>query len=130
MPNITIEVKKQYGEQDECRLIDAVHDAVVHSLHTPITDKVIRLIVHPPHRFASPAGTDDRYTLINLDMFPGRSVIAKKSLYKAVIGNLSSFGIPAGQIKIVIHDSESLDNWGIRGGFPASEVDLGFKVDV
>jgi phenylpyruvate tautomerase PptA (4-oxalocrotonate tautomerase family) len=23
-----------------------------------------------------------------------------------------------------------LDNWGIRGGIPASEVDLGFKVGV
>jgi hypothetical protein len=22
------------------------------------------------------------------------------------------------------------DNWGIRGGVPASQVDLGFKVDV
>jgi hypothetical protein len=23
-----------------------------------------------------------------------------------------------------------MDNWGIRGGKPASEVDLGFKIDV
>jgi phenylpyruvate tautomerase PptA (4-oxalocrotonate tautomerase family) len=29
-------------------------------------------------------------------------------------------------ITIVIHESP-LENWGIRGGRPASEVDLGFK---
>jgi hypothetical protein len=23
-----------------------------------------------------------------------------------------------------------LENWGIRGGRPASEVDLGFKIDI
>ena len=34
-----------------------------------------------------------------------------------------------GDIFIVLNDIP-LDNWGIRGGVPASEVDIGFKVDV
>lgn len=38
-------------------------------------------------------------------------------------------GIEGNDIMIVLHEVP-LENWGIRGGKPASEVDLGFKVDV
>ena len=40
-----------------------------------------------------------------------------------------SLGIDANDITIVLHEVP-LDNWGIRGGKPASEVDLGFNVNV
>jgi len=45
------------------------------------------------------------------------------------VRNLGKLGIPAGDIKILLRESGA-ENWGIRGGVPASEVDLGFKVDV
>jgi hypothetical protein len=38
-------------------------------------------------------------------------------------------GIDGYDIMIVLLEP-SLDNWGIRGGRPASEVDLGFKIDI
>jgi phenylpyruvate tautomerase PptA (4-oxalocrotonate tautomerase family) len=38
-------------------------------------------------------------------------------------------GVDANDITIVLHEV-ALDNWGIRGGRPASEVDLGFEVGV
>jgi phenylpyruvate tautomerase PptA (4-oxalocrotonate tautomerase family) len=33
------------------------------------------------------------------------------------------------EIPILLHEP-SLDNWGVAGGKPASEVDLGFKIEV
>jgi phenylpyruvate tautomerase PptA (4-oxalocrotonate tautomerase family) len=38
-------------------------------------------------------------------------------------------GIQATDIFIVLHEPP-LENWGIRGGVPASEVDLGFNLKV
>nr|WP_212749443.1 hypothetical protein [Acinetobacter lwoffii] len=38
-------------------------------------------------------------------------------------------GIPADHILIHLRES-ALENWGIRGGQAACDVDLGFKVDV
>ena len=66
---------------------------------------------------------------MEIDLFSGRSLAAKKALYRAIVGNLAAFGIPADQIKVLLRESAA-ENWGIRGGVPASEVDLGFKVDV
>jgi phenylpyruvate tautomerase PptA (4-oxalocrotonate tautomerase family) len=63
-------------------------------------------------------------------MFKGRSFEAKKALYAAIVRNLEANpGIPGGDVSIVIHEPP-LENWGIRGGKPASEVDLGFNIYV
>ncbi|MEW5891186.1 MAG: tautomerase family protein [Pseudomonadota bacterium] len=99
------------------------------SLKTPEWDRTIRLVTHEPHRFAVPPGRGDRYTLVDIDLFTGRSLEAKRALYQALVRNLGKLGIPADHVKVLLRESAA-ENWGIRGGVPASEVDLGFKVNV
>jgi len=127
MPTVTIEVRKQYSREEEA-LIDAVHAALVACLKTPDWDKTIRLIVHQPHRFVAPPGKDERYTLADIDLFSGRSLDAKRALYRAIVTNLGRYEIPADHIKILLRESPA-DNWGVRGGVPASQMDLGFQID-
>ena len=129
MPNVTIEVRKRYTREQEVAIIDAVHAALMEGIKTPDWDKTIRLVVHEPHRFATPPKKDERYTLVDIDLFSGRSLEAKKALYRAVVKHLGKLGIPADHVKILLRESPA-QNWGIRGGVPASEVELGFKVDV
>jgi phenylpyruvate tautomerase PptA (4-oxalocrotonate tautomerase family) len=129
MPNVTIEVRKCYTKDQEQAIIDAVHAALMAGIKTPAWDRTIRLVVHEPHRFATPPDKDERYTLVDIDLFPGRSLDAKKALYRAIVDQLEKFGIPADHIKVLLRESAA-QNWGVRGGLPASEVDLGFKVDV
>ena len=129
MPSATIEVRRQYSQTEEERIIEALHAAMIEALKIPKTDKTIRLIVHEPHRFAAPPGKTNKYTLVNIDLFTGRSLDAKKALYQAIVSNFAELGIPADQIKILLRESPS-ENWGIRGGIPASEVDLEFKIDI
>lgn len=128
MPNVTIEVRKRYSKAEEEGIIAAVHAALVTGIKIPEWDRTVRLVVHDPHRFAVPPGKDERYTLVEIDLFSGRSLEAKKALYRAIVANLGKFGVPADHIKVLLRESVA-ENWGIRGGFPASEVDLGFKVD-
>lgn len=49
----------------------------------------------------------DRYTLINIDLFEGRSFDAKKTLFRAIVRNLEPLGIPADQVKILLRESPS-----------------------
>jgi hypothetical protein len=69
MPNVTIEVRKRYTREQEIAMIDAVHAALMEGVKTPDWDKTIRLVVHEPHRFATPLKKDDRYTLVDIDLF-------------------------------------------------------------
>lgn len=129
MPTVMIEVRRAYTAQEEVAIIDAIHGAMMHGIQTPAWDKNIRLVVHEPHRFTSPPGKSDRYTLVTFDMFSGRSIEAKRKLYQAIVDNLAQLEIPPSDVLINLREHPA-ENWGIQGGKPASEVDIGFKVDV
>jgi phenylpyruvate tautomerase PptA (4-oxalocrotonate tautomerase family) len=131
MPSILIEVRKQYSAEQEIALMDAVHAAVQSGFKIPSHDRNVRLIAHAPHRFACPPNRThpDVYTHISIDCFAGRSLDAKRALYKAIVANLEPFGIPADHVKILLRQIAP-ENWGIRGGQAACDVELGFKVDV
>jgi phenylpyruvate tautomerase PptA (4-oxalocrotonate tautomerase family) len=92
-------------------------------------DRTLRLIEHQPSHFACPPGKGPRYTLVEVTMFAGRSMDAKRSLYKGIVQRLGALGVPADDIKITLIEVLQ-ENWGIRGGQPASEISLGFKIDV
>jgi phenylpyruvate tautomerase PptA (4-oxalocrotonate tautomerase family) len=64
-----------------------------------------------------------------LTLFAGRSLATKKALYQAIVGNLEKVGVPPHDIKITLIEVPA-DNWGLRGGQPASEIDLGFKIKI
>jgi hypothetical protein len=76
-----------------------------------------------------PLGRGQKFTLIEVTMFSERSVSAKRALYQAMVRNLAAFGVPLLDIKITLIETPP-ENWGLRGGTPASEIDLGFKIDV
>lgn len=62
-------------------------------------------------------------------MFSGRTLEAKRALHTAIVQNLSELGIPPDDVLINLREHPA-ENWGVRGGKPASEVDLGFKINV
>ena len=131
MPSALIEVRRSYSTQEEVALIDAVHGALVAAFRIPIQDKNIRLIAHEPHRFAcSPRlTTPELFTLISIDCFAGRTVQAKRTLYSEIVNRLAGLGISKDHVTITVRESPT-ENWGIRAGQAACDVDLGFDVHV
>lgn len=129
MPATTVEIRRRYTPEQESALLEAVHSALVEALRIPQDDRTLRLVVHEPHRFSAPPTKGDRYTLVTIDLFSGRSLASKKALYQAVVRNLGALDIPPDHVTVVLHEVPP-ENWGIRGGRAASEVNLGFKVDV
>lgn len=131
MPSTTVEVRKRWSDDDEVAIIDAVHTALVSAFRIPENDKHVRLIEHLPHRLAFPPtlAHPDLMTLVTIDCFAGRSIDAKRMLYREIVERLATVGIPADHITITVRDV-AMENWGIRGGQAACDVDLGFDVNV
>jgi len=131
MPTVLIEVRRRYSPVEEIAIIDAVHGALVTAFQIPATDKNVRLVAHEPHRFAVPEqlAQPEYRTLVSIDCFTGRSLEAKRALYAGIVGGLAALGIPRDHVMITLHEVER-ENWGIRGGQAASDVDLGFNVRV
>jgi phenylpyruvate tautomerase PptA (4-oxalocrotonate tautomerase family) len=131
MPHAQVEVRRQWSVPEEIAVIDAVHESLVVAFKIPPNDKHIRLVVHEPHRFAHPPSLakPEYLTLVHIDCFEGRSVDAKRALYREIVTRLESLGIPADHVSITVRDIPT-SNWGIRGGQAACDVDLGFDVGV
>lgn len=131
MPSTTIDVRKRWSDEDEAAIIDAVHAALVSAFRIPEDDKHVRLIEHLPHRLAHPPALaqPDLMTLVTIDCFAGRSLDAKRTLYREIVERLATLGIPADHITITVRDI-ARENWGIRGGQAACDVDVGFDVNV
>lgn len=131
MPGVPIEVRRRYTQEQEIALIEAVHLVLCEAFKILHGDKNVRLVVHDPHRFACPPdrGKPDFYTHISIDAFAGRSLDAKRNVYKAIVKNLEPFGIPKDHVKILLREIPR-ENWGIRGGRAGCDVELGFKIEV
>ena len=129
MPVAKIEVRKGRSAAEIAALIEAVYQAQREALMVPEGDRQIRYIEHKPEHFAVPPGKTDDYTYVEITLFPGRSLDAKRKLYQSIVRRFGELGIVPSDIVIVLNEP-SLENWGIRGGVPASEIDIGFKLDV
>lgn len=110
-------------------LSDAIHRSVVEALDYPADKKFHRFIGLAPEDFLFPADRSDSYTIIEISMFEGRSVEAKRSLIRALYAHIGeTCDISPQDIEITIFETPR-GNWGIRG-LPADELTLGYQVDV
>lgn len=130
MPSTVIEVRRPYTVEQEVHIIEAVQASLVEGFKIPPGDRCVRLVVHEPHRFIalSRLAQPERYTVITVSAFAGRSLEAKRNLYRGIVDRLAPLGIPADHTKIMLVEIER-ENWGLRGT-PASEIELGFRVHV
>ena len=76
----------------------------------------------------APPGTSDKYTVIEISMFKGRSLDAKRRLYAALARELAAFGLERRDVKVLIHEAER-ENWSV-GGVALSDVEAGFEIEV
>ena len=129
MPLAQIETRRPWAPEQVAALMEAVDQAQREALQLPEGDRQIRYVEHRPEHFSVPPGKTENYTLVVIQMFPGRTLAAKRALYQGIVQRFGALGIGPADILIVLQEPP-LDNWGVRGGVPASEVDLGFKLDV
>ncbi len=130
MPFVLIEVRKEYSPEHEMRMMEVVRSAIEEAFQKP-DDINVCLSVHQSHRFACPPSKThpDLYTHISIDCIVGRSLETKRMLYRCIVENLETLGIPKDHVKILLRETLR-ENWGIRGGQAACDVDLGYTIEV
>ena len=128
MPSTRI-VTGSWARGGEGKVIEAVQRALVGALKIPEKDRDVVIDTYDETTRIVMTGRSQRFTRVEITLFGGRSMDAKRALYKAVVANLAELGVPETEVKTILIEVPA-QNWGLRGGFPASELDLGFKIDV
>jgi len=130
MPLVKIEIIEGKTREYKQAILDGVHQALVKSLGIPDNDRFQKLYELPFNNFEYPPDRTINVTIIEITMFKGRTLKAKRELYQTIVSNLKNKpGIDGHDIMIILNEPP-LENWGVRGGRPASEIDFDFKIDV
>lgn len=129
MPLVQVSVIGDKTPQEKTAIMNAVHAALVDAFGIPEHDRNIRLRSYAPGEWMLPPGKSERYVLVEIAAFAGRTPETKGKLFSQVVANLGALGIEPGDVFVIVMD-QPLHNWGIRGGQRADLVDLGFNVQV
>jgi phenylpyruvate tautomerase PptA (4-oxalocrotonate tautomerase family) len=129
MPLVVLHMRKGRGPELKKGLLDAVHQALVECFKTQDSDRKQRVLEYAPEDFECGPAHGEGFTLVEIACFPGRSLEAKRALYKDIVHRFGTLGVQAKDVFIQLQEP-NLDNWGVRGGQPASEVELGYSLKV
>jgi phenylpyruvate tautomerase PptA (4-oxalocrotonate tautomerase family) len=111
------------------KVSDILHSCVVEAFQYPENKRAQRFFYLDKEDFFYPEGRTDRYTIIEISLFEGRSITSKKYLYQLIFDRFEKeLSISPNDVEITLTETP-LYNWGIRGK-PADELKLDYKVSV
>ena len=110
------------------QLSDVIHGCVVEAFRYPADKRAHRFFPLEPEDFFYPAGRTNRYTIVEISLFEGRTVAAKKSLMRLLFERVEPLGIAPRDLEITLTETPQ-HNWAFRG-LPGDEHALDYKVDV
>jgi len=129
MPLVTISILKGNSVEFNNKIHAAIHSALVSAFKIPEWDYNQKINEYNRNNWKIPDGKTDKFISIEVFVYPGRKKETKKKLYEEIVTNLEAVGINRNDAVILLIE-QPLENWGIRGGVPADEIDLGFKINV
>jgi phenylpyruvate tautomerase PptA (4-oxalocrotonate tautomerase family) len=111
------------------QLSEIIHACVVEALVYPPDKRFHRFFPLEAADFIYPADRSERYTIIEISLFEGRSVEAKKRLLRLLYQRTSAdLGLDPADLEITLFETPR-HNWGIRGQ-PGDELALPYAVRV
>ncbi len=114
-----------------CRkqLSSLIHSCLVDAFALPEDKRFHRFFPLEPEDFIFPAGRSERYTILEIHIFEGRSAEAKKRLIRLLYGRFTAeLGYEVNDLELTLLETPR-ENWGIRG-LPGDDLGLSYKVEV
>ena len=115
MPLVRIEIIKGKSEQYKRTMLEQVHNSLCNALGIEDWDRFQRIIEIDRCDFETSPDKSDDFTIIEIEMFPGRTKEQKRLVIEGITSALGSApGISPSDIFILIHEPP-LENWGLGG---------------
>jgi len=128
LTQIKIYGNTQFLNEARRSISDVIHSCLVDAIALPPNKRFHRFLPLDSEDFIYPADRSQKYLIVEISLFEGRSVDAKKNLIRLLFERLSNqVGILPIDLEITMIETPR-HNWGIRG-LPADELMLEYKVE-
>lgn len=128
MPLVKISMLKIWNENEKYIISDKIHESLVEAFKIPEDDYNHQIIEFERSNYLYSKNKTEKYILIEMTIFPGRSKKAKSELYEKIVNKLSELKIQPQDITIVLNEPP-LENWGLSGK-SGEETNIGFNLNV
>lgn len=116
-------------DKNRKKISDVIHSSVMDAFKYPENKRFHRFIKLAKEDFIYSNERTENYTIVEISIFEGRTIEAKKRLIKLLFERFKSkIGIENNDLEITIFETAK-ENWGIRG-LPGDELSLNYKVEV
>lgn len=113
----------------KAQLSDVIHACVVEALAFPPDKRFHRFFALDAEDFIFPADRSPRYLIVEISLFEGRSVEAKKQLIRLLFERTAEvFSLSPNDLEITLTETPR-HNWGLRG-LPGDEIGLDYQIKV
>ncbi|GIP27223.1 tautomerase [Paenibacillus sp. J23TS9] len=129
MAQVKVYGLKEFMKPKQTLLSEVIHSCIIDAFQYPVKKKFHRFFNLEREDFIYPEDRSDRYTIIEISIFEGRSVEAKKMLIKLLFERIyHEAQIDMNDLEITIFETPK-HQWGIRG-LPGDELQLNYNVNV
>ena len=129
MPLVKIHRRAGHPAAQNEQIMAAVHEALVAAFRIPEHDRNHLLFEHDSEHFQIAPDRTTAFTLIEIVAYPGRTVEAKRNLYREIGERLARIGVPPADLFVILSEP-ALENWSVRNGVSALDDPPGFKLTV
>ena len=128
MPQVKIYGLQSHLNPIKVKLSDTIHSCMMDAFQYPADKRFHRFFPMLPEDFIYAPDRSVRYTIIELSMFEGRSVDAKKHFIRLMFDRFKTLEIESNDLEITLYETPK-HNWGFRG-LPGDEHALNYNVNV
>ena len=115
MPIVKVNIRAGRSSEFKKTLLDTIHQGLVDSMGIEDWDRFQRIEEFSEEDYEKPDFKSDDFMIIELTLFPGRTVEQKRAAVETITSGISQkLGIRAEDIFILINEPP-LENWGMGG---------------
>jgi phenylpyruvate tautomerase PptA (4-oxalocrotonate tautomerase family) len=129
MPLVKVYRRAGRGAEENAKLLEAIHGALVEAFKIPDHDRNHLLFEQDAAHFEFPPGRTSAFALVEIVAFPGRSVDAKRALYASLARRFEALGIAPADLFVILTEPP-LENWSVRDGLSSADAKPNFKLNV
>ena len=115
MPLVRVEIIKGKSLDYKKQLLDGIHVALMNAIQIEDWDRFQRLYEIDDDLFERSEGKTEKFTLIEITMFPGRTKEQKSKIFEEIVKELNiRLQIKSTDVFIVLNEPPN-ENWGLAG---------------
>lgn len=121
MPLVNISILIGKPQNEKKVISDVILTAIMEALNIPKDTFHILINEYNNDNFVILSGNKESSIIVEISIFKGRSIDLKRILYKKIVDGLAPLGFKPLEVFIIVNEND-MENFGIRGGYPAIDL--------